>query len=51
MTIKPECMPLIIVNTKNEVALFRPLKATLRKKSRKDNPHNDKLKKQEFVIL
>lgn len=32
MTIKPECMPLIIVNTKNEVALFRPSKATLRKK-------------------
>ena len=44
-------MPLIIVNTKNKIALFRPLKATLRKKSRKDNPHNDKLKKQEFVIL
>ena len=51
MTIKPECIPLIIVNSESKIAIFHPTNAQLSKKSKKLKPHDDKLKKQEFVIL
>ena len=44
MTIKSECIPLIIVNSESKITIFHPSNAQLSKKSKKLKPHNDKLK-------